>query len=346
MLWENVPGVLSTKDNAFGCFLAGLAGEECELQPSGKRWTDAGCVYGPKRTVAWRVLDAQYFGLAQRRKRVFVVASSRKDVDPVSILFERESLRRDSAPSRETGESLAKCLRARAQSSHREDSDNFVTARMVAFGEYAEDDTASTVKARDHKDATDLVTYGIPGNWIGRQPHNGPNQVTPSVDISPCLTRTDHHAVAHPIAFDCKASGQSGFGVGEIASTMRSMNSSNGHQNGGGHLAVVHQIAAFKGGQGSGAGGIGYSEHVAPTLPAADGGNRAPTLLNGMAVRRLTPVECERLQGFPDNYTLIPWKGADASACPDGHRYKALGNSMAVQVMRWIGARIDGATKQ
>src|SRR5690606_26362862 len=69
VMWENVPGVLSTRDNAFGCFLGALAGSGCELQPPGERWADAGCVYGPKRAVAWRVLDAQYFGLAQRRRR-------------------------------------------------------------------------------------------------------------------------------------------------------------------------------------------------------------------------------------------------------------------------------------
>jgi len=77
-VWENVPGVLSDKQNAFGCFLGALTGEDCELQPSGKRWTDAGCVYGRKRTVAWRILDTQYFGLAQRRRRVFVVSSARR----------------------------------------------------------------------------------------------------------------------------------------------------------------------------------------------------------------------------------------------------------------------------
>ncbi len=70
-VWENVPGVLNTKDNAFGCLLGALAGEECELQPSGKKWGNAGCVFGPQRAVAWRVLDAQYFGVAQRRRRVF-----------------------------------------------------------------------------------------------------------------------------------------------------------------------------------------------------------------------------------------------------------------------------------
>lgn len=102
ILWENVPGVLSTKDNAFGCFLAGLAGEDDPLEPPGKKWANAGVVYGPRRTVAWRTLDAQYFGLAQRRRRVFVVASARGGVDPASVLFEFDSVRRDTAPSRET----------------------------------------------------------------------------------------------------------------------------------------------------------------------------------------------------------------------------------------------------
>jgi DNA (cytosine-5)-methyltransferase 1 len=104
------------------------------------------------------------------------------------------------------------------------------------------------------------------------------------------------------IAFDCKASGQSGFGVGEVASTMRAMGSANSHQNGGGHQAV----------------------------------------LSGMQVRRLTPRECERLQGFPDDYTLITVRGKPAA---DGPRYKALGNSMAVPCMHWIGSRIQMVEK-
>lgn len=106
IVWENVPGVLSDKGNAFGCFLGALAGEDCELQPPGKKWQDAGCVYGPKRTIAWRVLDAQYFGLAQRRRRVFVVASARDGFDPAEVLFEREGVRRDSAPCRGQGQDV------------------------------------------------------------------------------------------------------------------------------------------------------------------------------------------------------------------------------------------------
>ena len=107
IVWENVPGVLSSKDNAFGCFLAGLAGESSELQPAGGKWTHAGCVSGPERVIAWRVLDAQFFGVAQRRRRVFVVASTRKGFDPAAVLFELDCVRRDSAPSRGAGKATA-----------------------------------------------------------------------------------------------------------------------------------------------------------------------------------------------------------------------------------------------
>ena len=107
VFWENVPGVLSTKDNAFGCFLAGLAGEELPLLPPGGKWTNAGAVFGPARTVAWRVTDAQYFGVAQRRRRVFVVARARTGFDPCAVLFEFDGVRRDTAPSREAGQGAA-----------------------------------------------------------------------------------------------------------------------------------------------------------------------------------------------------------------------------------------------
>lgn len=102
VLWENVPGVLNTRDNAFGCFLGALVGAEHALVPNG-RWTHAGVVAGPERTAAWRVLDAQHLGLAQRRKRVFVVAGSGDGPHPAEILFEREGVQRDTPPSREAG---------------------------------------------------------------------------------------------------------------------------------------------------------------------------------------------------------------------------------------------------
>lgn len=110
IVWENVPGVLSSKDNAFGCFLGALAGENSELVPPGKKWKDAGCVYGPKRSIAWRCLDAQYFGLAQRRKRVFVISCPAGHRDPAQILFEFSCECASKAPS-DNGKVCGSCGR-------------------------------------------------------------------------------------------------------------------------------------------------------------------------------------------------------------------------------------------
>jgi DNA (cytosine-5)-methyltransferase 1 len=107
IVWENVPGVLSVKDNAFGCFLGALVGNDTPLVPTGGKWTNAGLVVGPSRTAAWRILDAQYFGVAQRRRRVFVVANARSWQRAAAVLFERESLCRDTPPSRKKGERIA-----------------------------------------------------------------------------------------------------------------------------------------------------------------------------------------------------------------------------------------------
>lgn len=106
-IWENVDGVLSTADNAFGCFLGALSGEECELKPAGKRWPDAGCVFGPKRTIAWRIFNAKYFGIPQRRRRVFVVASPAQWINPAAVLFEFDSLQGNSQQGAEKGKGPA-----------------------------------------------------------------------------------------------------------------------------------------------------------------------------------------------------------------------------------------------
>jgi DNA (cytosine-5)-methyltransferase 1 len=132
------------------------------------------------------------------------------------------------------------------------------------------------------------------------------------------------------IAFDCKASGQSGFGVGDVASTMRAMGHANTHQNGGGHQAV-----AFAQNQRDEV----RMMDVAGAIAAEPGMKQQTYVSVDWAVRRLTPTECERLQGFPDGYTNVPWRGKNGA--PDGPRYKALGNSMAVNAMRWIGTRIE-----
>lgn len=198
IVWENVPGVLSADGGrAFGSLLAGVA----EL------WPDGGA--------AWRVLDAQFFGLAQRRRRVFVVVNTRDWRRAAPVLFERESLRWDYPSSREKREALAGGL------------------------------------------------AGGVGTPVWCAADSG-------VNMSVCRDMT-------------------------------------------------------------------------PTLTAHDANSacfiNAPSNCIIRSVRRLTPVECERLQGFPDNYTDVPWRGSEHS--PDSKRYKALGNSMAVPVMRWIGEGIE-----
>lgn len=291
VVWENVPGVLSSKDNAFGCFLAALAGEDEEIQPPGEKWANAGCVFGPTRTVAWRVLDAQYFGVAQRRRRVFVVASARKDFDPTAVLFEFDGVRRDTAPSREAGQAVAALTASGVGACGADDNQAIaghlqVGYRMVAFGEYADDGAASTMKARDYKDATDLAVMSVHGTQ------------------DPVVATERAHALG---------------------------------RNNGGENVIAYSVA-LRGRDGGATAELG--DDLAGCLRASGGGGDKPHVLTHMAVRRLTPTECERLQGFPDGYTQAPYRNKPAA---DGPRYKALGNSMAVPCMAWIGSRIAAA---
>jgi DNA (cytosine-5)-methyltransferase 1 len=343
VVWENVPGVLSSNGGRdFGSFLSALG-------QSG---------YG----FAYRVLDAQYFGVAQRRRRVFVVGYFGDWRRAAAVLFERESLRGNPAPSREKGEKPAPALTAgppfsrtgndrvecdayvsqivgpltRASNAggtvtHQDISaQHLVTARMRGFGDYDCDGTASTVKARDYKDATDLVAIALAENTIGRKPMNGGNG-DGFTEGGPMYTlnATGVHGVAHQLAIPINTmtvqgrpsddlNPRMGLGIGEPGDPCPTITS-----------AHSHAVAAF--------------QQTADCLTSAYGtkwnGNGSAT--NGslfanhnMAVRRLTPTECERLQGFPDGYTNIKDK------CTDGPRYKALGNSMAVPVMKWIGERI------
>jgi DNA (cytosine-5)-methyltransferase 1 len=294
VFWENVPGVLSTKDNAFGCFLAGLAGEDNPLEPPRGKWTNAGYVLGPKRAVAWRVLDAQYFGVAQRRKRVFVVASARDDFDPAAVLFEFDGVRRDSAPSREAGQAIAPCVTNGPPFSRT--GNERVEAEAMVVQPY---EVGNCLTARMHKGINSTLDEGqtpvisIHPHCIGRAPEAGPQGKEYLLDGSAyCMdSRGQPQAIAQP---------------------------------------------------------IGWSEELTASIDLAgtiqrggDGGRHDGVMQTNMAVRRLTPVECERLQGFPDGYTNISWRKKDES--PDGPRYKALGNSWAVPVVRWIGERIAKA---
>ncbi|MXS68461.1 phage N-6-adenine-methyltransferase [Enterobacter hormaechei] len=312
IVWENVPGVLSSKDNAFGCFLAGLAGESSELQPAGGKWTHAGCVSGPERVIAWRVLDAQFFGVAQRRRRVFVVASARKGFDPAAVLFELDSVRRDSAPRRESQPEIARNAGERTKvGSHWDNPANphptlnqsnniggigasnqeLFSQRGSGLVSDSYSDVSRTLLAKENDStAEDLETYVVHGTQ------------DPDTNINLAHTLGRNNGQENAVAY-----GIPGNWIGRAP------------ENGGNATEPMHDVS--------------------PCLTVADRHGVAMS----MSVRRLTPIECERLQGFPDNHTLINWRGRDADECPDGPRYKTIGNSMAVPVMRWIGERIAAA---
>lgn len=389
-VWENVPGVLTSHDNAFGCFLGGLAGESVELKPSGGKWTHSGCVYGPQRTIAWIVKDAQYFGVAQRRKRVFVVASARKGFDPCQVLFESEGVRRDTPPSREpqtavaaltargvgtcgaddnqaqAGHIIAEC--ANGDISHTLKAEGFDgsedgTGRgipVIAFGggnTGGNIDVAACLTAKGQRIDFDVETFAVHGtqdpdtnlklaHTLGRN-HGQENAMFIPVDDDEGVTARDirfmrqiHGLPVDPpcIAFSSKDHGADA--SEDLSPTLRAGNSDKSHANGGQPPAICIQHAIIGRHDNAGPQGKGWQEDVAFTM---DSRSSADVVQFGYQVRRLMPVECERLQGFPDNHTQISWRGKEATECPDGPRYRAIGNSMAVPVMRWIGERIAAA---
>jgi DNA (cytosine-5)-methyltransferase 1 len=152
IFWENVPGVLNTKDNAFGCFLGELAGADAPLTSGAGRWPGAGYVAGPKRRVAWRVLDAQHFGVPQRRRRVYVVASARTGFDPAEILFEREGVRGNSEAGGGSGQTAADRTQGGAGGNDRIESlMGGICARAFregGFADYVPSDQGGTLKAK------------------------------------------------------------------------------------------------------------------------------------------------------------------------------------------------------
>jgi DNA (cytosine-5)-methyltransferase 1 len=405
IVWENVPGVLSDKGNAFGCFLGALAGEDCELQPSGKKWQDAGCVYGPKRTIAWRVLDAQYFGLAQRRRRVFVVASARDGFDPTEVLFEREGVRRDTAPRRGEGQDVTGtapfgpalqcgcgqifaeelgpygCLNCEG------DEGPAVTmfGGIPAFGGHGLNgsvERSATLTAKDTRLDMESETFFVAPTLAGGGRKSGGYSLDDIPITAPALraqAQSSHRAdseafiVAGTLNANGKAAGsatqqdaESGLLVvhgtqdpGYSSHTAFALGRNNGQENAvcvTGDITHTLKADGFDGSEdgtgrgqpivavslrGRDAGGTAeLGGDLAGCLRASGGGGDKAHALIASSVRRLIPRECERLQGMPDDYTLIPWRGKPAEECPDGPRYKAIGNSKAVTVVRWIGQRI------
>lgn len=375
-LTENVPGWLTTKDNAFGCFLGALvgAGDALHSGRDGGKWPGQGMVAGPKGRAAWIIRDAQYFGVPQRRRRVFVVASSRDWADPAAVLFEREGVRRHPAPGRQAREGIAHTLTGGARRSgwsadeipliERRVADTLIAHTLRGEGfDASEDGTGRGIPliAFDCKAATPNAGGEIAPTLRAMNDNGRPNgggQVAVAAYFSPRATRSTEHTenqvgikTAPPIRSDCLETN----GPGSIAYGFQPRIARNGRGDMG---DTADALTAHAGGTGKGdsapcvaigfsaedegadaSGGIMGSLRTGVRHGVAYANDNPPP---AMLVRRLTPTECERLQGFPDRHTAIV--RASGKPAADGNRYKACGNSMAVPVIAWILERIALAT--
>ena len=318
IVWENVPGVLSSNG---GRDFAAILGALAEL--------GYGC--------AWRVLDAQFFGVPQRRRRVFVVGHLGDWRRAAAVLLEREGMCRDT-PSRRKARQVVAGLTANGVGTCGADDNQAQSGHLIAFG------GGNTSGALDV--STALTHHGTRQDF---------DTETFCVNVAPPLSAgamrfdpdTSESLVAHtlrgegmdasedgtgrgtpliPVAFSAKDYGAD---AGGIAPTLRAMPHDRSHANAGGQVAVCVQ---------EGQTGVREYDTAGTVRSDAPGSQPGGSLIRDrFAVRRLTPRECERLQGFLDDYTLFPYRGKPAA---DGPRYRAIGNSMAVPVMRWIGERI------
>jgi DNA (cytosine-5)-methyltransferase 1 len=336
VVWENVPGVLLDRGNAFGAFLGALAGEGQALEPPGGKWTHAGYVSGFRRRIAWRVLDAQHLGLCQRRRRVFLVASARTGLDPGEILFERGSLHGHPAPGGKTRQAPAGIAAPCADGSD----------RPVCFGggnTQGPIDRAACLTAKGHRGDFEGETFAVV-SCTGPIAHT----LTTANNGKGCGEDGSGRGIpVVAVAFAQNSDGELRLanGDGQIAGTLLASRALGrgcptvlnlalrGRAGGmtaelGGELACALRAA-------DGSGGKCYALQAAAPGPAC--GNPAGRIWRA---RRLMPIECERLQGLPDDYTLIPWRGKPAADSP---RYRAIGNSMAVPCMAWIGRRLQVA---
>jgi len=299
-IWENVPGVLSSgKGRDFGAFLGALG----EL---GYGW-------------AYRVLDAQNFGVAQRRRRVFVVGCLGNWESAAKILFESESLSGDIKTGRSKGKDIANCI-TKSPSSH--SSYNPARSEGNAVVVQWPADKASTLNA-SFGDKLGLenqhINSGAPLFVQSVYENHGTDSRVKEIAISPTVTaRWGTGGNNVPLAM--------GFNSNARPDEMKFLNNQSNTLTTSQNSAVF--CDTYNG---------TIQGDIAATMTADMAGptHSGPKVMQNMAVRRLTEVECERLQGFPDNYTKI------RENCPSGARYKALGNSMAVPVMRWIGERIN-----
>ena len=341
LVWENVPGVLSSNGGRdFGAFL-GMLGQ---------------LGYG----FAYRVLDAQYFGVAQRRRRVFVVGCLGDWRRAAAVLFERHSLSGDTPPSRQAGK-VAPTIPSRSSAGGGLGTDFDCDGGLVPG--LAKCLTTGTGLRYDTDTDTDTilpVSYAIQAGALRTNPDSGPDGVGIQQDHAYTLeARAEVQCVAFDTTQVTSAANRSNPKPGDPCHPLAAR----------AHAPAIAFPANLSGTQ------CASAENLAPSLGALNptavafnmhkSSNEASTLgvsvdrtdclrafekspfavqqSPGMQVRRLTPRECEALQGFPPDYTAIPWRKKPASECPDGPRYKALGNSWAVPNVRWIGQRIMDA---
>lgn len=382
LVWENVAGVLSSEGGRdFAQFLGLLTGQRVEPPPNG--WQNSGTLPGIASAygVAWRILDAQYSGVPQRRRRVFLVGYLGDWRRAAAVLFEREGMRGDPPPSRKPGKGfapdIAACLGGSGQSG------GFRTTDLDGTGAFLpEISPPLRAQAADPHDdskgtyiAFDARTRGDDGRGYERPP-NITGEITGTLDghKQPCL------------AFALR--GREGGALPEVdgdgtnASALRAASGGSSRDYiafkaaGSADFSPLQNCAppiTASGGGGSGppcitytetahclnAGGMGRQDYETETMviegqtthtlkgeghdASEDGTGRGVPLVPGYtgprwAVRRLTPRECERLMGFPDDYTLVP--GPNGKPASDSPRYKSLGNSIVKNELEWIGKRI------
>ena len=304
-IWENVPGVFSSnKGRDFHSFTEGL-------QAIGY-------------SIGWRVLDAQYFGLAQRRKRVFVVGNNSNDLRGITeVLFEREGLLRDLAQSQQKGKDATKKVRERSTGYDQRKKE--VSAFSAHMSEpMVHKDKSGTLQA---KNPTAVVYEAHAQDARYRE-----QDVSPTIQARHCnMTNT-------PLVYQ---SNQTDARVKDMGDTCQTVIARWG--TGGNNQPLVQQKEdpkIFQQNQRDEVRYIGEDGNISGALSSDSGAKQTNYVHENSVIRRLTPVECERLQGFPDNYTQIPWKGKVKEDCPDSHRYKALGNAMAVPVIQFLGKNI------
>ena len=371
LVWENVPGVRSSwsgepdddsiteweESSDFACFIEGLS--------------ELGYGYG------YRSFDAQYFGLAQRRQRVFLVGYLGDWRPAAAVLFERESLLRDSAPRREKRQTasgrIARSLaiRGREGIASAELGEEVANAILTPSGgrggigvgaileenltAYGGNNTsgpieiATAVKGDNSNldfESETFIAHTLRGNGFDAS-EDGTGRGTPIISVHGTQDPDVLENLAHPLGRNNGAENAIAFDTTQITSKENRSRPSPGEPchtlNAGSHAPAIAISGRARGDDGRGyARPEHFTEDCAGTVDASKPERVwAPNSL----VRRLTPLECERLQGCPDNYTQIAWRGNPADKCPDGPRYKAIGNSMAVPVMHWIGKRIDMVSK-